>query len=283
MSVISAIRAKLLSCRQICGGVRNNLGFSNGLQLNFQRLFCRRKREVIYVWNKCIRIACDCARNEHFGVQEVFIHQVYAASLDQCHFDGNRISYVDVGANIGAFNLWLSGRGMIIDNGIAAELNPTTYQRCVRNLQLNRLDSVKVANCGVGGQDGWIDFHPSADALGDNIFSGAPPSGHAGAGGANQSMQVESVTLKTLLQRYAENGATFDLLKLDCEGAEYQILRMTPCDTLRSFRYIVIEFHAEPAGESVQAAYARLREIGFATQPNDPPRFPFITLFVRQP
>lgn len=277
-SLGSAIRARIGRCRELCLGIRHNLQFSNGLQLNFQRLFRRSAAEVVYVWDKRIRIACDCARGEHFGVHEVFTHRCYAPHLDRCHFAGNRIRFVDVGANVGAFGLWLSTRGLAIESGIAAELNPVTYQRCRRNLANNDFPTVRVVNCGVAESDGWIDFVPAADALGDNIFSGVKTAVSPG----QPPLRVERVSLATLLQRHAENRRSFDLLKLDCEGAEYQILRATPAEVLRAFRYLIVEFHAEPVGESLDGTLARLHECGFVNAEATPAARPFVGLWTRE-
>lgn len=262
--------------REILVGIRSNFKFSNGLQLNLRRLFFRRAAEVTYVWDRRIRMACDCARLEHLAVREVFVEGCYARALAPCVFPGNRISVVDVGANVGAFDLWLWSRGLRIEGGIAAELNATTHRRCAQNLQRNGLDAVRAVNCGVAARDGWIEFVPSRDSPGDNIF-GANPA----PGARLPATRVELISLATLLQRHAANRTNFDLLKLDCEGAEYEILRTSPAVVLQKFRYLIAEFHAEPAGESLAATWARLREIGFAATVEIPLARPCIALFVR--
>lgn len=269
----AAWRQRWGRCREILRGIKNNFRYSNGLQLNFQRLFRRGAAEVVYVWDKRIRIACDCARGEHFGVHEVFTERCYAPHLDRCRFDGSRIRYVDVGANVGAFGLGLVARGLAIELGIAAELNPVTAARCRRNVERNGLAGVvRVVNGGVAGSDGWLDFAPTAHALGDNLFHSAP-------GGAGQ--RVELLSLPTLLQRHAGGCTDFDLLKLDCEGAEYAILRTAPADVLRAFRYLLIEFHAAPVGESLAAAEARLGGCGFVRDGKGAAALPFVALWVR--
>ncbi len=259
----------------ILASMRNNLRYSNGLQLNFQRLFRRGAGEVVYVWDNRIRIACDCARGEHFGVHEVFTQGCYTPHLDRCRFAGNRVNYVDVGANVGAFGLGLVARGLAIERGIAAELNPTTAARCRRNIECNGLAAqVSVVNCGVAAGGGEIDFAPTDHALGDNIY-------HRAASGAGQ--RVELLSLSTLLHRHAAGCVDFDLLKLDCEGAEYAILRTTPAEVLRAFRYLIIEFHTAPAGEALGVATTRLRESGFVNADAQPTAMPFVGLWARQP
>lgn len=157
------------------------------------------------------------------------------------------------------------------------ELNPTTAARCRRNLADNGLTMVAVANCGVAGREGWIDFAPSGNSIGDSIY--APP---AGASGAPGTSRVELVTLAALLDRHGCGGREFDWLKLDCEGAEYEILRATPAEVLGAFRAMVVEFHAPPAGELLEAARARLRDLGFSADAEAPSTFPHVAFFTRR-
>jgi hypothetical protein len=56
-------------------------------------------------------------------------------------------------------------------------------------------------------------------------------------------------------------GQGCDLLKLDCEGSEFELLLDTPADALRRARRIVAEFHV-PAGEAGSLA-KRLGELGY--------------------
>jgi FkbM family methyltransferase len=258
-------------------GLHSNLEFSNGLYITYQRLWRRNARELTYVWRKRLRIVCDCTRRDHFALKEIFVDRIYAPFFDRGAFASDRISYVNIGAHIGAFDLWLREQGFVIEGGVCAELNPLTYQHCVLNLQTNKLVNVCVINCAVAGQDGFFDFFPSHHSLGDNIF----PAANAERVPAGSSTRVEVVSLSTFLQRHAAHRDQFDLLKLDCEGAEYAIVRKTPLVVLRQFRRILIEFHAEPAGESVRAAYERLRQAGFGSWRGQPGSFTFMDMFIR--
>jgi FkbM family methyltransferase len=179
---------------------------------------------------------------------------------------------VNIGANIGAFDLLLLERGLTIEAGLAVELNPRTVARCLVNLQSNGLFLTQVVNAGVAGSDGHTMFHPGEASLSDSIFT--PPAAGVGA-------QVELLTLQTLLEKYAGHFPRFDLLKLDCEQAEYAIIRLTPPSLLRKFRYIIVEFHPEPENESVEAAYAKLKEAGFLPFRNQRGKSEFVDLFIR--
>jgi hypothetical protein len=109
--------------------------------------------------------------------------------------------------------------------------------------------------------------------MGDSIYHGA---------GQTVGTPIELMTLEALLERYGSDRQDYDLLKLDCEGAEYAILRLTPAAVLRRFRYLVIEFHSEPPGESVEVVYAALAKRGFASHLGRRSAFRCTDLFARE-
>jgi hypothetical protein len=53
------------------------------------------------------------------------------------------------------------------------------------------------------------------------------------------------------------------LLKIDCEGAEYDIVKSSPPDAWQRVKRIVVEYHPAPP-EKVEALRARLTELGFS-------------------
>lgn len=257
------------------GGLAANLKFSNGAGIIWRRLVRRDAGEMTYVWRNRLRIACDSAKRDHVALQEIFCRDAYGPWLGGEPRRGRRLRYVNVGAHIGAFDLWLSDQGARTDGSLAAELNPETFRRAERNFAANGLAGVQLVNCGIADRAGFLDFVPSRDSLGDSLFSA--PAGPAAAAG-----RVGLRTLPEFVALHAGAEAEFDLLKLDCEGAEYGILRTTPAAALRRFGRIVVEFHAEPSGEAVGAAYAKLAGAGFASVRGAPAPFRFVDAFVRR-
>jgi FkbM family methyltransferase len=253
-------------------GLQSNLKFSNRFQLIYDRIFRRDLRLTHYIWKNSFVFICNSELGDHIAVQECLCERAYDAFLDQCHFVSNRINYVNIGANIGAFDLLLLERGLTIEAGLAVELNPRTFARCLVNLQSNGLFLTQAVNAGIAGSDGHMMFHPLKLSLSDSIFAPQTPDG---------GMEVELLTLDTLLERHAGHFSRFDLLKLDCEQAEYAIIRLTPASLFRKFRYVIVEFHPEPENESVEAAYAKLQEAGFLPLRNRRSKFQFVDLFIR--
>jgi FkbM family methyltransferase len=253
-------------------GLQSNLRFSNRFQLVYDRIFRRDLPLTHYIWKKHFVFICNSKLGDHIALQECFCERVYDAFLDRCQFISNHVTYVNIGANIGAFDLLLVERGLTIEAGLAVELNPRTVARCLVNLQSNGLFLTQVVNAGVAGSNGHIMFHPCEFSVADSIFT---PQSKGGG------MQVELLTLQTLLERHAGHFQQFDLLKLDCEQAEYAIIRLTPPSLLRKFRYLIVEFHTEPENEFLEAAYSKLKEAGFVPFQNRRSKFEFVDLFIR--
>jgi len=63
---------------------------------------------------------------------------------------------------------------------------------------------------------------------------------------------------QTLLELVGEHGIDSGVLKVDCEGCEYEVLLNTPASTLQHFNEILVEYHGDPVPLA-----RKLREAGF--------------------
>jgi FkbM family methyltransferase len=250
----------IIRLRDLARGFLSNFKFSNRFCVLYNRIFRRNARLQTYIWKNAYFLVCDSSRHDHISVAEIFCDRMYDPYLNVCAVPGPDFAYINVGANIGAFDVWLVSMGLNVSRGIAVELNPLTCQRCVVNLQANDIPGVQLLNLGMADRNGYIDFIPTELSLGDNIFGAAKSAGVPGRG----AFQVELVTLESLLERQSAQSIQFDLLKLDCEGAEYGIIRSTSVEVLRRFRNILIELHREPSGESFLSLSTKLESCGFA-------------------
>jgi FkbM family methyltransferase len=252
-------------------GLRDSFYFSNWPAIVWKRF---RKEPIIVYRFGGHSIECDTRLGDHYSAKEVLGRGVYDPYIRQA-CSGSACAYVNVGANVGAFDLAVARLGYEIPHALSIELNPHTYARLVCNLQRNHLESVKAFNAGIADASGTLAFTPCAHSLTDSIYS------------ANRNAEVLSETLSVPLQPLAEAleqnklpEKSFDLLKLDCEGAEYAIIRSTPPEILKRFRHIVMELHPPPASESVSAVYDKLASCGFKTSmprwtPEKPPELRF--------
>jgi hypothetical protein len=63
---------------------------------------------------------------------------------------------------------------------------------------------------------------------------------------------------QTLLRLVSEYNINNGVLKIDCEGCEYEVLLNTPLNTLQHFKEILVEYHGNPkplAGKLVEAGF----------------------------
>lgn len=136
---------------------------------------------------------------------------------------------VDVGANIGAFSLWAERLGAEVT---AFEPEPKTYASLVANVAGRRVAPRQAALVGeaVPAVRLYLSGVRSTrhTLLAKEIESGAP---------LRDFVDVPTVTLADVV------GEGCDLLKLDCEGAEFEALLRADDQTLRRARRLFVEFH----------------------------------------
>jgi FkbM family methyltransferase len=173
---------------------------------------------------------------------------------------------VDVGGNIGTFGVLVAS---MADRGrvVIAEPAADNLRLLQLNLALNHVKNASVWPVAVTGSNGPVLLY-SADQGGfHSVLQSRLPRGRA--------TRVDGVTLATLFDAAAVERC--DLLKLDCEGAEFDIVDSLTPELARRIDQIAMEYHAPG-----QRLIARLEGLGFAILKHekfDPP-YPGGHLFV---
>ena len=131
---------------------------------------------------------------------------------------------VDIGSNIGDSSILFSLKGA--EYVIGFELFPNNYKLSIRNVNENKLSDkilMNLASCSSKNSTIIIDpeFQGSA---GSNISN------------FSKGIEVPLLTLSEIITKFQipENS----ILKIDCEGCEYDIINESPSDILRHFSYI---------------------------------------------
>lgn len=142
---------------------------------------------------------------------------------------------IDIGANIGAFSIYAAKR---VPKGrvIAFEPAADNYELLVRNASLNRLSNLTPVRAAVAGRSGRITlFRGEASGLHSTT------EGHSAD--CTETEVVDAVSLEDIFLRYKIEECK--IVKLNCEGAEYEILYSTPAFVFKKIERIVMEYHAK--------------------------------------
>ncbi|PLJ78179.1 FkbM family methyltransferase [Infirmifilum sp. SLHALR2] len=154
---------------------------------------------------------------------------------DYVHLNIASRCVIDVGAYIGDTAIYFALRGT--RKVFALEPYPYTYSLLVKNIKINSLDSIiKPINIAIASKDGVIHLLYTEE---DTIAK--PAYGSAG-------VEVVCCKLSTLIERLKRNFELAEdlVLKMDCEGCEYDAILGSDKETLRAFREIILEFHGDP-------------------------------------
>lgn len=216
--------------------------------------FKLKRRPFIAVSSEDLKLELWPGDGESFTFYENLIRRDYLQNGIQL---GPGDNVIDVGANIGAFAVLAAHRVGPEGKVFAFEPATATFARLQRNVQLNQLKNVTAINAAVGGTNGEAQLHladRSALATLHEKFDG------------RESVATETVRVQTLasvMDGFALDRVT--LLKLDCEGAEYDILGRLEPETARKIMQIAIEVHRIPGHDTAEIPRI-LQSLGFTTQ-----------------
>ena len=150
----------------------------------------------------------------------------------------NAGTIVDIGANFGAFTLYATRNGA--RRVLAYEPNTAAFRCLERNVQANHTEAmVSASRLAVAGRAGDQVRFPVAPSAYNRI---------ADDGESGDFETVRTTNLAEILERAAPQGV--DLLKLDCEGAEYDIL-LESRSALSRVREIRMEYHLGRSDELI--------------------------------
>jgi len=140
----------------------------------------------------------------------------------------NRV-VIDVGAGVGDTAILFALRGA--KKVIALEPFPSLYKKALINIKINGVeDRVSLINAGLGSFNGEV-YAELSDIHDYYLFK---PAGKSDA-------KVKIYTLNSLIREFEiEKGS---ILKMDCEGCEYETILNAKPEDLMIFEQIVIEYH----------------------------------------
>lgn len=159
-------------------------------------------------------------------VYEIFLRNDYLINGIQVR-DSDTI--LDVGANIGIFSILVAG---MCPNGriYAIEPIPDNCEILRRNIKLNKISNIEILELALSDHDGHDEIYIDDRNLGGNSFfiDGVP-------------LKVKVITLESLIRTL--NLERINLIKMDCEGSEFDIIMSSSDEILCKIEYISLEYH----------------------------------------
>jgi FkbM family methyltransferase len=189
-------------------------------------------------------------------IVEVFFRHEYGPIRD-----GSTV--IDVGASTGVFAVYALATARDV-SVYAFEPNPATFGVLRQNVTANAaFGRIHAFNCALAASSGSRQLYLDHA---DFLYPTFVPSTR---GEAARSASVPALTLSDVIE--ANSIRRVDLLKMDCEGAEYEILFETPMAMLARVSEIRMEYHELTGPERGRAALERfLGQAGFAVTHVEP-------------
>jgi methyltransferase, FkbM family len=162
-----------------------------------------------------------------YSVPEIFEENVYN-NINILNKD-----VVDIGANVGDSSIYFALKGA--RKVVGVEPLPSVYARAIENVRLNHLeDKVFLINAALGSKSGKLKVPCNTSSLASTGFSTLKSNGNC---------EVPIVTLSEVIEQISEPY----LLKMDCEGCEFDVI-LNDYEHVRMFDKLIIEHHAKFTG-----------------------------------
>ena len=183
-----------------------------------------------------LTVALDGARFRVWTRMDAWI--LKESCLDRDYERGARVGpdwiVVDVGAGMGDFTIHaarLCPRGRVY----AFEPLPESFARLEEHLRINAVANVRAFPEAIAGAGGTLSLYTVTGLSGQHRTAGD------GAGRSGAPIEVPATTLSAAFERLGI--ARCDFLKIDCEGAEFEILLGLPDAALAKIARIALEYH----------------------------------------
>lgn len=207
--------------------LEDNLEKGNKIILNFidgYKLICQNKSDLGAVGETCIL--------EDY--QRIPKYQVHSGDI-----------VFDIGAHIGSFSIYAASKGAIV---YAFEPENRNYELLLRNIRINKLEKDIIPfKLGIYKFSGKIPlFISKLGSGGHSIITKNP---------FKNRSEIEVVTISDVCKKLSIDK--IDLLKIDVEGAEYDIFSNMSSGTFKIIDKIVGEYHLFPEKPNLNFLYIK--------------------------
>jgi len=199
--------------------------------------------------------------NIYSNFDPIFVNytQFFVDGVYNSFFAGYRIkSAIDIGANVGLFTEWVLDRFGSDTEVLAVEPNINAAKSF--SFLHGSKHNVKLETSAISAQSGnFIEMNVDP---GNSLVSSFEKTGHGYS-------ETQKVTTKSLIDLMNENSlASVDLLKVDVEGAEYDIFSTISSEEIRNrFKHLLIEFHNNKG--RANSLIEKIKSAGFSVDLRD--------------
>lgn len=161
---------------------------------------------------------------------------------------------LDVGAHVGLFSIYarLLNRNAKI---FAYEPFEGNFLTMKENLKKNGCENVVCKNSAVGASDAVREIYVNEDSHNHSFHL---------VGVSGEKKKINVVSMVSILEKLAKEGIlNVDLVKLDCEGSEFEILQSLSSEHFVRIRCFYIEFHEYEEGMERQILVKLLSGFGY--------------------
>ncbi len=160
-------------------------------------------------------------------LDEIFFDRDYAIIEPSIKSAKNGI--LDVGAHKGFFVLY----ARVLNPSVAIyayEPEENNFRELKKNLLENRIENAFPKNVAVAGREGSVVLHLSEDSHNHTLLPVLP---------SFDEKKVNAVLLENILKKMGK----CDLIKMDCEGSEFQIFETAPDSVFQAVPVFFLEYH----------------------------------------
>ncbi|MGL5830141.1 MAG: FkbM family methyltransferase [Angustibacter sp.] len=186
---------------------------------------------------------------------------------------------LDVGAHIGVFAALVSP---LVPHGAVHALEPSgeNFVLLERNLRDNQASHAVAHKIALSDKSGTMRLHHAPGSVGHSFYQNPDWAGEeweARPEDAPPQVAYEDVPVLVLEDFLTEHGIDrVDFMKMNIEGAEYDVLLTADESTLRRIQSMCVEVHPDPDGRT-EKLMNRLREVGFSISFADAGDNPYVT------
>lgn len=204
---------------------------------------------ILYRFRNGTTLKCRCRSTD---INEAVVVQAgLEYPVEQCIFANGPSSrplvLLDLGGNIGAFSVWIRALNPKCDLRLHIfEPHPGNISILEENLRINCVANAQIYEVAVAGESGIVklDVSQGFDAFTINSTSG-------------NAIDVQAISIRDFL--FNQGIFHVDLLKMDIEGAEFDIIAHDFEVLAATVSRMIVEFHGSPSSSRVIEMIAKLK------------------------